>query len=569
MSQSPLDPEDPALAYKGAWSAISRLIREGHSWSGNEANRAFLGTGSMTFADVSAASGLDHSDDARAAVQVDWDLDGDLDLFVSARTAPRLRYLENQTVTRNKGLSLRLVGTDGNTDAIGARVRLIAGSHPGREPEASATGAPAQVTATRRAGAGFLAQSSGWMTLGCGQESSASVRVTWPNGDISLYEDLDPGRRYILIQGSKKARAASRPSADALAAVPDIPARPITKDQHIILAAPLPLPSLGVELVSGKPAKLFGVGPGGVGRALRAPLVVHVWASWCTPCVAELAETLAASQRFAAKGVDVLALSVDEGEARYSAHQLLQRLGWNYPQAYLTPAAAATLDALLASLVDRAEGLPLPTSLLLGKDGRVHAVYFGKVTPDRLLADIELTSLTPREHRRRAVPFEGSFLDPAGPPVVGPLAAALRRAGQGSAADELSQANVVVAQVDAAQVAMRVGEARVSQGRMDEARREFLRATEHDPDNPQAWVALGYCQQILEQNEDAVRSYQRALELDDDDLRTRFNLGLSLLATDELEAARQQVALIRRSDADLAQRLQGEIDRKQAAGDDD
>src|SRR5262245_66393159 len=101
------------------------MLREGRSWSGRERNCFFLNTGGTRFANVSAVSGFDFPDDARAAALSDWDGDGDLDVWVSNRNAPRLRLLRNGA-TGSHYIALRLVGDGATThrDAIGARVEV-------------------------------------------------------------------------------------------------------------------------------------------------------------------------------------------------------------------------------------------------------------------------------------------------------------------------------------------------------------------------------------------------------------------------------------------------------------
>ena len=134
-------------AYLDGWQAVMNLLRSGSSFSGHERNCAFLNCGvqdsvsvprqskiknqksKIQFADVSAASGLDFDDDARALALVDWDHDGDLDLWLANRTGPRLRLMINQTVPAgqpsNRFVALKLRGTTSNRDAIGARVELL------------------------------------------------------------------------------------------------------------------------------------------------------------------------------------------------------------------------------------------------------------------------------------------------------------------------------------------------------------------------------------------------------------------------------------------------------------
>ena len=83
---------------------------EGRSFSGRERNCCFLNTGGKRFATVSAISGFDFIDDGRGIAVTDWDSDGDLDMWISNRNAPRLRLMRNDLVTPNHFLRMRLVG---------------------------------------------------------------------------------------------------------------------------------------------------------------------------------------------------------------------------------------------------------------------------------------------------------------------------------------------------------------------------------------------------------------------------------------------------------------------------
>ncbi len=65
---------------------MGEMISQGASFSGRERNRCFLNTHAEKFADVSAVAGLDLIDDGRGIALVDWDHDGDLDLWLTSRT---------------------------------------------------------------------------------------------------------------------------------------------------------------------------------------------------------------------------------------------------------------------------------------------------------------------------------------------------------------------------------------------------------------------------------------------------------------------------------------------------
>ncbi|MFT7443317.1 MAG: hypothetical protein ACI9AF_000212, partial [Granulosicoccus sp.] len=130
MSQIPTEEKDvltmasPESGYRRHLKRLNELISDGGSLSGHERNCAFLNVEGGKFATVSAVSGLDFSDDARSPVSIDWDRDGDLDLWVANRTAPQLRFLRNDTQESNHFVSLRLRGTTSNRDGIGARVEI-------------------------------------------------------------------------------------------------------------------------------------------------------------------------------------------------------------------------------------------------------------------------------------------------------------------------------------------------------------------------------------------------------------------------------------------------------------
>ena len=81
------------MRYKQGWRALNRLLHEDRSFSGHERDCAFLNCGGETpsFATVSSVTGFDFADDGRGLATVDWDFDGDLDVWCTYRTAPRVR----------------------------------------------------------------------------------------------------------------------------------------------------------------------------------------------------------------------------------------------------------------------------------------------------------------------------------------------------------------------------------------------------------------------------------------------------------------------------------------------
>jgi thiol-disulfide isomerase/thioredoxin len=116
------------------------------------------------------------------------------------------------------------------------------------------------------------------------------------------------------------------------------------------------------------------------------PLLVHLWASWCRPCVSEWPAFAAWLRRVPGEGVDIVNLSIDEAEARGAAEGVLARLG-PLPGRSL----AASLDDIFPAIhaLDPEWDGALPTTFLLDGDGRVVLAQRGSTRADALGVAIE------------------------------------------------------------------------------------------------------------------------------------------------------------------------------------
>ena len=176
MSQSPTQYQSLGedAEYMRKWDEMALLLAEGHSMSGRERDCCFLNIGKHPFANVSSVTALDFPDDSRGLGLVDWDHDGDQDLWMTCRTAPRVRLLRNDVGNRQSHFTLKLEGRDCNRDAIGARIELeLDGGVP--------SGPPRTLIRTVRAGEAFVSQHSKWIHFGLGQNPKIKrLRVRWP-----------------------------------------------------------------------------------------------------------------------------------------------------------------------------------------------------------------------------------------------------------------------------------------------------------------------------------------------------------------------------------------------------
>ncbi|MGC6466507.1 MAG: VCBS repeat-containing protein [Akkermansiaceae bacterium] len=162
-----------------------------------ETNRAFRNEGDLKFKNVSKNWGLDHLGMSFGAAKADLDLDGDLDL-ITCNLAEPVAILENRQ-SENHGLILKLIGSEKNPQAIGARVQVT--SEKGH----------VQIRQIHPS-AGYLSFDSTHLHFGLGQKKSASqITVTWPDGTEQEFGPLEAGKLHPLEKG-ESSKANSNPT---------------------------------------------------------------------------------------------------------------------------------------------------------------------------------------------------------------------------------------------------------------------------------------------------------------------------------------------------------------------
>ena len=109
-------------------------------------------------------------------------------------------------------------------------------------------------------------------------------------------------------------------------------------------------------------------------------VLVDFWASWCLPCKKSFPVLNELQEKFARRGFVVLAVSVDEDRAAMEA--FLKK----------TPSKFAVVRDGKGRLAEAAGVEKMPTSFILGADGRViaqHSGFEGEATRKAYLAEIE------------------------------------------------------------------------------------------------------------------------------------------------------------------------------------
>lgn len=91
------------------------------------------------------------------------------------------------------------------------------------------------------------------------------------------------------------------------------------------------------------------------------PVILNVWATWCGPCRREMASLERAHRELAPRGIRVVGVSVDRDVLL--AREFARKLGLSFPN---------LSDPGQALVRERLGVTRLPTTLAIGRDGRVH-----------------------------------------------------------------------------------------------------------------------------------------------------------------------------------------------------
>lgn len=271
------------------------------SLSGWEPKKLFVRGADGGFEDSAFAEGFDSRADGRSLVADDLDGDGDLDLLMLNRAAPKLQLFEN-VGTGGGSVELALRATRGHPEADGAVVQVAGvGAFP--------------VLLAR----GYASAVSPRVHVGLGTRPTAEVVVQWRSGAREAFGAVPAGGRYLLTEGT---------GAAAL-------------QQRFTARAPLP--------PSPWPATLEAVAPG-----QKGPALVQLFMESCAPCRREVPALNALHRR----GLPVRGLGLHPPAALGAVRK---RLGMEYPVAAMPEAVAAAFEgsnglALPTVLVYGADG---------------------------------------------------------------------------------------------------------------------------------------------------------------------------------------------------------------------
>ena len=159
------------------------------TWVPNEVtpSNIFLRNTGRGFEEQTLAFGLTDFAITAAAVFVDLEHDGDLDIIAAPVNAPATVFLNNNT--GQNALTVRLEDEFGNRDGLGARITIYHEGH--------GTGLQ---TRELQLGGGFMSFEAAIAHFGLGQADSVDgLRVEWADGSVSeINESLAAGASYVV-----------------------------------------------------------------------------------------------------------------------------------------------------------------------------------------------------------------------------------------------------------------------------------------------------------------------------------------------------------------------------------
>jgi tetratricopeptide (TPR) repeat protein len=294
-------------------------------------------------------------------------------------------------------------------------------------------------------------------------------------------------------------------------------------------------------------------------------LLVNLWASYCTPCLSELAEWSAAADKFREGGIEVLALNADGvigiEDAKDKAQAAIAKTGFPFAWAEADSLTVRSLDIFSSAVLDLWKPLPVPSSFLVDAEGEVLAIYKGPAPAETVIADAALATATPEARRNAAVPFPGRWVE--GPGRADSLRVAsqlLDRDESASAARYLEDLVGVLAARAKDETGKRdLGDARYflailldQMGKLPEAQRELEGAREVIPQDIRVRTILASVYQRRGEFAKAAAEITAAITINPSDLLLHDQLGELHVRQGQFAEAVQRFGMILKIDPNRA-----------------
>jgi len=169
-------------------------VEEMEEAAAEDPNNLLLGGPDGRFREASVEAGAASMRRSRGGAIVDLDLDGLLDIVVVNRVA-NVEILHNRSRDAGHWLQVMLQQDGANRNAIGAWIEVRAQGRIQRHEVA--------------VGGGHVSGQAGWIHVGLGPAEAAEVRVQWPDGHWSPWQQT-VSNRFLLIERGRTLAAVHR-----------------------------------------------------------------------------------------------------------------------------------------------------------------------------------------------------------------------------------------------------------------------------------------------------------------------------------------------------------------------
>jgi len=129
------------------------------------------------------------------------------------------------------------------------------------------------------------------------------------------------------------------------------------------------VPALDIRLLDGKTMNL--------GALKKRPVLITFWATWCPPCIKEMADLQQLYERYHGQGLEIIAISVNTERAQID--EFIKSRGLTYPMAMSVPRHSEVFGPMLFP----------PRLFLIGPDGKVAISHWGPVRLEALEATVK------------------------------------------------------------------------------------------------------------------------------------------------------------------------------------
>lgn len=105
-------------------------------------------------------------------------------------------------------------------------------------------------------------------------------------------------------------------------------------------------------------------------------VLINFWAAWCSPCAEEIPQFVALQVKYGSQGLQTIGISMDDKEA--ALREFYRKYKMNYPVVIGNQNIAQEYGGILG----------LPTSFLVGRDGRIRSKMSGLADFPKLEQDV-------------------------------------------------------------------------------------------------------------------------------------------------------------------------------------